>query len=128
MKRFITWTSMVLAIAGAALASSPNGDLYVAIRTNNLELLKVILRDGNVANAKDEHGVTPLMYAAAAGSPEAMSLLLDAHADPNAVNGFGSTALMWSATDIAKVRLLLTHGADVKTVSRQGRTALQLAA
>src|SRR5262249_52776275 len=55
-------------------------------------------------------------------------LLLDKGADPKAINMYGSTALMWSATDIAKVRLLLDRGADVKPVSKQGRTALQLAA
>jgi ankyrin repeat protein len=35
---------------------------------------------------------------------------------------------MWSVTDINKVRMLLDRGADVNTVSKQGHTALLLAA
>lgn len=53
------------------------------------------------------------MYAAALGSVESMSLLLDAGADPNAANDFAATPLMWCAGDAAKVRLLLSKGADV---------------
>ena len=52
------------------------------------------------------------MYAAALGSVESMSLLLDAGADPNAANDFAATPL-WCAGDAAKVRLLLSKGADV---------------
>ena len=111
-----------------AFAAGPSDNFYGAIRTNDLSRLQGMLKDGADANTKDDHGVTPLMYAAAAGSVDAMKLLLDKGADAKAVNMFGSTALMWSVTDIAKVRLLLDHGADVKAVSKQGRTALQLAA
>ena len=46
----------------------------------------------------------------------------------NATNSAGATALMWSVTDIDKVRLLLARGANVKAVSERGRTALFLAA
>ena len=57
-----------------------------------------------------------------------MRLLIDSGADVNAQNAFGSTALMWSVSDPAKVRLLLDHGAQVNTVARSGRTALIVAA
>jgi N-acyl-D-amino-acid deacylase len=54
-------------------------------------------------------------------------MLIDRHADVNARNTYGSTALMWSVTDAKKVRLLLDHGADVKVTARSGRTALIVA-
>src|ERR1041385_7339047 len=116
-----------LTLAALAFAAGPSDDFYRTIRANDLHRLETLLKTAD-ANAKDDHGVTPLMFAAAAGSAEAMKLLLDKGADPKAVNMFGSTALMWCATDLAKVRLLVDRGADVKAVSKQGRTALQLAA
>ncbi len=119
-------------LAVAAMAQSPER-FYSAIRENNLAQLKALL-DQKVsdqkasANVADDHGITPLMYAAEIGSVEAMRLLLDRGADVSAQNAYGSTALMWSVSDPAKVRLLLDHGAQVNTAARTGRTALIIAA
>src|SRR6185369_2026333 len=124
-------TALFLILAGTVRAAStdnPGDAFYAAIRANDLSRLRALLPHRTSANFKDGRGLTPLMYAAAVGSPEAMKLLLDKGADPNVQNAFGSTALMWSVTDIKKVRLLLEHGADVKTASKRGRTALLLAA
>ena len=71
---------------------------------------------------------TPLMYAAAFGTVEAMSVLIDAGANVNAKNAFDATALMWGAADPAKVRLLLDKGSDVNAKSKQGRTPFIIAA
>src|SRR5260370_37039802 len=111
----------LLAFNLPSFGAGPSDNFYSAIRANDMTSLQALLKDGADANSKDDHGVTPLMNAAAAGSLDAMKLLLDKGADPKAANMFGSTALMWSATDIAKVRLLLGRGADVKAVSKQGR-------
>lgn len=123
--------ALLLALSLSAIlagADKPSDALYAAIRANDLSRLQALLKKRTNANWKDDHGVTPLMYAATVGSPEAMKLLLDKGADANAANAFGSTALMWSATDITKVRLLLDRGAGVNAASKQGRTALLLAA
>ncbi len=101
---------------------------YSAIRQNNLTELKALLDQKADANVADDRGITPLMYAAEIGSVEAMRLLIDRGADVNRQNAFGSTALMWSVSDPAKVRLLLDHGADVNITARSGRTALIVAA
>jgi len=100
---------------------------YSAIRENHLTELKVLLDQKGGAGVADSRGITPLMYAAEIGSVDAMRLLIDRGADVNAQNAFGSTALMWSASDPAKVRLLLDHGAEVNTVAKSGRTALIIA-
>ena len=115
-------------IAVAAMAAERPEKFYSAIRDNNLTELKALLDQKASADVADNHGITPLMYAAEIGSVDAMRFLIDRGADVNAQNAFGSTALMWSVSDPAKVRLLLDHGAQVNTAAKSGRTALIIAA
>ena len=117
---------MLAIIAVAAMAQEPE-KFYSAIRENNLTQLKACSTRRRARIPADDHGITPLMYAAEIGSVDAMRLLLDRGADVNAQNAFGSTALMWSVPDPAKVRLLLDHGAHVNLTARSGRTALIIA-
>ena len=118
---------LLATIAIAAMAQDPE-KFYSAIRENNLTQLKALLGQKSDAAVADSRGITPLMYAAEIGSLDAMRLLIDRGADVNAQNAFGSTALMWSVSDPAKVRLLLDHGAQVNTAAKSGRTALIIAA
>jgi ankyrin repeat protein len=114
-------------IAVAAIAQEPE-QFYSAIRDNNLAQLKALLDQKASANLADPRGITPLMYAAEVGSLDAMRVLIDRGADVNAQNDIGSTALMWSVSEPAKVRLLLDHGAQVNLIAKSGRSALIIAA
>ena len=129
-KRLAVLIAGVVSVAATAPqpAAAPGDAPYQAIRANNLPQLKTLVRTAADANAKDEAGNPLVMVAAAVGSTDAMRFLLDAGADVNARNAFGSTALIWSATDIAKVRLLLERGANVNAAAKTGRTALFVAA
>ncbi|HKY21851.1 MAG TPA: ankyrin repeat domain-containing protein [Vicinamibacterales bacterium] len=120
---------LVLGTAVAAQDAGTSSDaFYAAIRANDLSKLRSMLTPGANPNVADPRGgATPLMYAAAIGSIDAMKLLLDQGADANLKSSSGATALMWAVTDIDKVRLLLDRGADVKAASQRGRTALHLA-
>jgi ankyrin repeat protein len=127
---------LLVMLAVAAMAQEPE-KFYSAIRQNDLTQLKALLDQGSAPNGSapkgnadtaDDRGITPLMYAAEIGSLDAMRLLIDRGADVNRQNAFGSTALMWSVADPAKVRLLLDHGAQVNLAARSGRTALIIAA
>ena len=123
--------ALVLAavLEATAISQDNSGEaFYAAIRANDLPRLNGMLTAGANVNARDERGITPLMYAAWVGSVDTMRRLLDGGADPNLVNNSGSTALMLSATDIAKVRLLKERAANVNLASMRGRTALFLAA
>ena len=127
-KKLVLVGFALLAVWLNASAQEPRDNLYTAIRSNDLQRLKALLDEGVSANIEGPNKITPLMDAAAIGSVDAMKMLIERRADVNAVNTYGSTALMWSVTDAKKVRLLLDHGADVNVAARSGRTPLIVAA
>ena len=124
MKPHAALFALTLAVLVPAAENSP---FYLPIRNDDLITLGKLIRDPG-PQARDGHGNSPLMYAAALGSLDSMLLLLDAGADPNAANDFAATPLMWCAGDAAKVRLLLSKGARVNARSKLGRTPLLIAA
>src|SRR4029434_2841412 len=122
----LTFVLAAIAVHAAEPSSQP---LFDALRRNDTALVKRALAHGIKANIRDADGVPALMTAALFAGTDAMKLLLDHGADPNAANGTGATALMWAVPDVEKVRLLLTRGASVKARStNKGRTALLIAA
>ncbi len=123
-RAFGTLIITVLAVKSYAQSDSA---LFQAIRAGDLAALRTQLSHGADKNARDRRGSTLLMQAAAFGNVETVKVLLDAGADANARNSFEATALLWGATDIAKVRLLVDHGADVNARSKIGRTPLLVA-
>lgn len=124
------------AIGGLLLALSAAGvcfgdvsdDFYSAIRANDMKRLTLLAQCCADVNTADRLGETPLMYAATVGSLDAMKFLVEKGANVNAQSASGATALIWSATDLAKVRFLLEHGANVNLATKRGRTALLIAA
>jgi ankyrin repeat protein len=111
-----------------AADDSASTRFYRAIRTNDLAGLRSLVSGGADVNVRDRRSETPLQYAAVAGSVDAMKFLIASGADVNVQNEFGATAVIWSATDLAKVKLLVEHGARVNDATRRGRTALLIAA
>jgi ankyrin repeat protein len=118
---------LLLILTAAARAQDSGEKFYETIRNDDLAALRTLVRDAGV-NAKDAQGQTPLMLAAAFGSPEAVQLLLASGADARATSSSGVTALHWAAPNAAKVRALIEAGADVSAVSQLGRTPLLVAA
>jgi len=115
------------AVRGWSAQRDVTKDFYDAIRNNDLTTLSALLKS-SVVDVRDKRGATPLMYAAATGSIEAMTLLLNAGADVNAKNDFDATPLIWAAGDPAKSRLIIERGANVNGRSKQGRMPLMMAA
>jgi len=132
LKTGVVSVCFVIAIVAMSAQTPAPGAIdafYPAIRSGDLAQLTMAIQKASNVNVKERRGgATPLMHAAAIGSLDAMQLLLDKGADVNAKNAAGATALMWAATDLAKVRLLLDHRADVNVASGLGHTALELAA
>jgi ankyrin repeat protein len=118
---------ILLVVVSVAFAENSIDQAYVSIRNNDLVALRTLTKDHGL-NEKDAEGQTPLMFAAAFGSLDAMKLLTANGADAKAVSEAGVTALHLAAGDARKVRLLLENGADVNKASLLGRTPLLVAA
>ncbi len=91
--------------------------------TEDVEEIKLLIKEGANVNAKDIYGQTALMKAQ---TTEKTKLLLEAGADVNAKDIYGQTALM-KAQSAEKTKLLLEAGADVNAKDNFGVTALMLA-
>src|SRR5882672_3780570 len=104
--RFPVFVLLAVFICRASAAQLPSGDIYAAIRNNDIPKLKS-MTSGKNPGTPDDRGRTPLMLAAGVGSIDAMKALIEAGADVNAADSFGATPLMFGIRDIAKVRVLL---------------------
>jgi Ankyrin repeats (3 copies) len=112
----------------------------------DLPRLHALLAQGILVDTPDAKGRTPLMWAASAGEPEAVALLLRAEADPNrqdgrytscnvpqyacGVDGGRRSPLIWAARagQAEVVRQLLGAGADPNQPDAFGETPLHWAA
>jgi ankyrin repeat protein len=100
-----------------------------ALRTADRQTFdKMAAEDPKLLNARGPEGSTPFMYAVLYADAPTLERLIKQGADPNKRNDAGATALMWSAVDLEKTRVLLAHGADVNAKSDDARTPLMIAA
>ncbi len=99
-----------------------------AIRSGNAAAISKALSKLPQIEAKAEGGATVLMFAALYGDAKLLGSLLAKGANPNARTDAGATPLMWAVADLKKVELLMDAGADVNARSKDGQTALSIAA
>src|SRR4026208_1312922 len=127
--RLVKFGSVAAVFVALLQAGEPamSDRFYDAIRADDSRGVEQLLTDGATVNTRDSRGTTPLMYAAAVGTPWMMRQLIAAGADVNARNSFEATALMWCTNNLEKVRVLVEKGADVNAHSKQGRTPLLIA-
>jgi hypothetical protein len=101
--------------------------MHVLRNGDRQEFRRVLAANPKSMNAVGQSGWTPLMFAALYGDKDAVSLLLEQGANPNAQNDHGGTALMYAVDDLEKTRALVLRGANSNLRSGEGKTALQLA-
>jgi ankyrin repeat protein len=123
MVRFMT----LLFIAGPALLAVGSPELLIAIRNSDYAQVNKLLRAGADVNSADSDGTTALMHSVIESDVKMMKLLVDGGANINAKNALDSTALMYAATNLAKTRLLLDAGADVRVTGKRGATPMSVA-
>jgi hypothetical protein len=118
--------------AGAEIdACDANGStpLHTAATTGKYEAVKSLLDAGADPEVREsQQGLKPIHFAAMMGHDAVVSALLEANADKNALDGDGSSALMYAADGghTAVVGRLLDSGADAK-LRLHGTTALDAA-
>ncbi len=117
--------------ANKAAAKAIDLQLMEAAKNNDLKKMEDLIKQGANVNSADDKGRTPLMYAAQAGSMQAMETLVKKHnANVNAKDTNDQTALMKSAI-MGKndgVKFLLDNKAKIDAYDRFGRTALTYSA
>jgi ankyrin repeat protein len=127
MKKFCVL--LVTALCAVSVAEAVTSEDFArAIRANDLSALRKLAGTPAAANLENNLHSTPLHDAAIYGSADAVRILLEAGADPNARNQQQATPLIYAAWNFAKTRLLIDKGAQVNVAAKNGVTPLMVAA
>src|SRR5260221_902868 len=110
-----------LALSLPGVAQDTNG-LFEAIRKNDLTAIGSA--KGEALNAPGRMGLTPLMYAAAFGSLEAIQLLLEHGAAVMAKDPREATSLHYGAWAVARSRMLIAKRSEAIAGVQTGMTYL----
>jgi ankyrin repeat protein len=119
--------AVVFAAVAGAVGDSP---LTKAVKANDVQAVRALVKSGANVNAKSGDGATPLLWAANNGSVEIARLLIANKAAVDAANDFGITPLLQASRvgDSAMVDLLLRAGANPSKAHPEGETPLLAAA
>jgi ankyrin repeat protein len=110
-------------------ARSKNGEQPIHNASNGgLDCVRLLVTHGANVNAKDDDGFTPLMWSVYWSSYSTAAYLPEKGADLSTVDADGDAAWMVNVHNVRIVTLMLEHGADVKTRTKSGLSALHKAA
>ena len=110
---------------------APDRALFESVVHGVTQNVEVFLKRGADPNLRLIYGMPLIAFCASLGRNEAVRVLLDAGADINAgTPSLGFNALLSAADkgNLALVRLLIGHGADIEARISSGATPLMLAA
>ncbi|KLI55201.1 ankyrin repeat domain-containing protein, partial [Brachyspira hyodysenteriae] len=68
-----------------------------AVRTDNIEMAKLLIEHGSDINIKNKDGKNMIMIACEKGNEEMFNLLLENNADINEKSSWGASALIYAS-------------------------------
>jgi ankyrin repeat protein len=118
--------AVFVAVAGA----SGDSPLTKAVKANDVQAVRALVKSGGNVNEKSGDGSSPLLWAANNGSVEIARLLITNKAAVDTPNDYGVTPLLQASRvgDSAMVDLLLRSGANPAKAHPEGETPLLAAA
>ena len=120
---------LAVAVFVAVTSASGDGPLTKAVKSNDVQAVRTLVKSGADVNVKSGDGSTPLLWAANNGSVEIARLLIASKAAVDVANDFGVTPLLQASRvgDSAMVDLLLRSGANPSKAHPEGETPLMAA-
>ena len=122
-----TTTTLTTSLSSFLIIPS-SAPIFAYARTGNLAGLRELFTQRLATpNDRDEHGRTPLHWAAALGQLQTCQFLLQTGADASTSNDLARTALHWTtllSCNTAIIRLLITHGCDPAAPNVAGQSTL----
>lgn len=128
MKAVKITVSLLVIVCMLASCSGAAGTkaLFIALQENSgLGEIEKQLKRGADVNALEEHGLTPLQYAAAKNMHvDIIKALIEAGSDVNAADSNGRTPLDYSGSSTLNSIILIEAGAEVTHINESRRQAL----
>ena len=90
----VTLTATLAAFVATIASQTASATVATAARNADVDEVRKMIAAGSDVNTLEADGTSALLWAAYQSSPELVTLLLDAGADPNAANNFGVTPLL----------------------------------
>ncbi|HVG72742.1 MAG TPA: ankyrin repeat domain-containing protein [Vicinamibacterales bacterium] len=126
----ITACSVATAVMVAVVIGAGDSPLTKAVKSENLQSVRTLIKQGADVNVKAGDGSTPLLQAVDYGNLEIARALVGAKARVDIANDFGVTPLLHAARtgNAQMVDLLLRAGASPSLAHPEGETPLMAAA
>ncbi|EXC95397.1 ankyrin repeat family protein [Acinetobacter baumannii 1051830] len=130
MRKSLIWINLIIAMGALGFTNVVNAKdeypLHMAAANDDIQLIKHILSQKTLIDARDETGSTALMVATIANNIHAAHMLIEAGADVNAKDNIQDSPYLYAGAQgyLKILRMTLMHGADLKSTNRYGGTAL----
>ena len=126
------WISIVVAasVAGAISLAAAGSPLIDAVKKQDVQAVRALLKQRVNVNAPEADGFTALHWAAQRDNLQLVDTLLSAGADAKAANRYNVTPLYLAAMNgsTSVMERLLNAGADANGTAEEGQTMLMTAA